>query len=34
MDAAPPTLRVQMDAKAYVGEDVVCEAELTLVMGK
>lgn len=24
----------KMDAKAYVGEDVVCEAELTLVMGK
>lgn len=24
----------KMDAKAYVGEDLVCEAELTLVMGK
>ena len=24
----------QMAAKAYVGEDVVCEADLTLVMGK
>ena len=24
----------KMDAKAYVGESVVCEAELTLVMGK
>lgn len=29
---SPPPL--QMSAKAYVGEDVVCEAELTLVMGK
>lgn len=25
---------LQMNAKAYVGEDLVCEAELTLVMGK
>jgi hypothetical protein len=25
---------LQMNAKAFVGEDVVCEAELTLVMGK
>lgn len=25
---------MQMSAKAYVGEDLVCEAELTLVMGK
>ncbi|KAI8109624.1 hypothetical protein M9434_000906 [Picochlorum sp. BPE23] len=24
----------KMDAKAYVGEDLVCDAELTLVMGK
>ena len=24
----------KMDAKAYVGEDLVCEAELTLVMAK
>ncbi|GAB4824154.1 hypothetical protein N2152v2_011200 [Parachlorella kessleri] len=24
----------KMDAKAYVGQDIVCEAELTLVMGK
>ncbi len=24
----------KMDAKAYVGEDLVCECELTLVMAK
>jgi hypothetical protein len=28
---SPP---LQMSAKAYVGTDLVCEAELTLVMGK
>jgi 3-hydroxyacyl-[acyl-carrier-protein] dehydratase len=25
---------VKMSGKAYVGEDLVCEAELTLAMGK
>ena len=30
----PSLLPLQMAAKAYVGEDLVCEAELTLVMGK
>jgi hypothetical protein len=29
-----PWPALQMSAKAYVGEDIVCEAELTLVMGK
>lgn len=35
--AHPPThphTVLQVAAKAYVGEDLVCEADLTLVMGK